>query len=68
MDATPHIGLIRQNRLIAGVNFMDELTPNLRNGVLLIKDKEGSGTTYDDAVELAKYERLTPHTTSGTGW
>jgi hypothetical protein len=63
-----HISLIRENRLIAGVNFMDELTSKLRRAALLIEDKEGSGTTYDDAVELAKYQRLTPHTTEWDGF
>jgi hypothetical protein len=32
------------------------LPPRLRNGVLLIKDKEASGATADDAELLATYQ------------
>lgn len=53
-----HSRLIREERLIAGVNFLDELPPGLRKSVLLISDKVPSGTTVDDAEELARYERL----------
>jgi hypothetical protein len=44
-----HVRLIREGRLIAGVNFHSELPPKLKNAVLLIEDKEGSGTTCEDA-------------------
>jgi hypothetical protein len=40
----------------------------LRRAALLIEDEEGNGTTYDDAVGLAKYERLAPHTTEWDGF
>jgi hypothetical protein len=50
-----HASLIRQNRLIAGVNALAELTPRLRQTVLLIKDKVPSSTTGDDAETLALY-------------
>lgn len=50
-----HISLIRENRLIAGLNFLDELSPKLRNAVLLIKDKHPQGALNDDAEELALY-------------
>ena len=53
-----NISLIREERLIAGVNFLSELTPKLRNSVLLIDDKIASGTTFDDAETLANYARL----------
>jgi hypothetical protein len=53
-----HSRLIREERLIAGVNYLDELTGGLRKSVLLIGDKEPSGAIVDDAEELAKYERL----------
>ena len=56
-----HISLIREERLIAGVNFLSELTPKLRNSVLLIEDKTGSGTTFEDAQVLADYARKPPH-------
>jgi len=36
----------------------NELSGSLRKSVLLIGDKQPSGTTVDDAEELAKYERL----------
>jgi hypothetical protein len=51
-----HAALIREGRLVAGVNFLDELPPKLRNSVLLIKDKEGSGAIADDAALLATYQ------------
>jgi hypothetical protein len=54
-----HANLIRQGRLIAGVNFLDELSPRLRKSVLLVKDKVASGCTFEDAETLAMYERHT---------
>lgn len=57
-----HISLIRENRLIAGINTLAELTPRLRQAVLLIKDKVPSGTTFEDAETLARYSRLAPGT------
>jgi hypothetical protein len=53
-----HLSLIREERLIGAVNFLSELTPKLRNGVMLDKEKVASGTTFDDAEEFAKYQRL----------
>jgi hypothetical protein len=50
-----HVSLIREGRLIAGVNTLNELSPKLRQNVLLIKDKVGSGATIDDAEVLAMY-------------
>lgn len=55
-----HLALLRQNRLTAGVNFLSELEPRLRQAVLLIKNKTGRHTTYDDALELAHYAGLIP--------
>lgn len=49
--------------LIAGINHLGELSPKLRQGVLLIEDKVGSGTTYEDAEVLAKYAGLRPDPT-----
>lgn len=57
-----HINLIRQGRLIAGVNHLSELSPKLRNGVLLITDKEAAGTTMEDADTLAQYAGLSRST------
>ena len=53
-----HTRLIREERLIAGVSVLGELSPKLRQNVLLIKDKVASGTTVEDAETLAEYERL----------
>jgi hypothetical protein len=54
--------LIRERRLVAGVNTLNELTPKLRQSVLLISDKEAAGATIEDAETLARYERLAPGT------
>jgi hypothetical protein len=51
-----HASLIREERLIAGVNSLDELPDKLRNSVLLIKDKQASGAVADDAELLATYQ------------
>jgi hypothetical protein len=64
-----HISLIRENRLIAGVNFLGELPEKLRNAALLIKDKHVHGALYDDAEVLAKYRGLRPdHTREGNDY
>ena len=57
-----HVSLIRQNRIIAGLNTLNELEPKLRQSVLLIKDKIASASTYDDAATLAQYAGLQPGT------
>ena len=54
------MSLIREGRLVAGVNTLQELSPKLRQNVLLITDKVGAGTTYEDAE--ARYARLAPGT------
>jgi hypothetical protein len=59
-----HSRLIREERLIAGVNTLNELPPKLRQMALLITDKQASGATVEDAEELARYERL-PRGTNG---
>ena len=53
-----HVSLIRENRLIAGVNTLSELPVKLRQAVLLIHEKNGSGTTYEDGEVLAMYRGL----------
>jgi hypothetical protein len=53
-----HINLIRQNRLIAGVRDLKQLSPKLRQAALLIKEKEAHGATTDDAEVLATYKGL----------
>jgi hypothetical protein len=57
-----HISLVREKRLIAGVNHLGELPPQLRSACLLIKDKHGAGALYDDAETLAQYARLSKGT------
>jgi hypothetical protein len=57
-----HAGLVREGRLIAGVNTLAELTPRLRQAVLLIEDKVAAGATADDAETLAQYAGLLPRT------
>ena len=44
------------------MNFLSELPPALRRTALLVKDKEACGTTFEDAVTLAQFKRLTPET------
>ena len=50
-----HLSLMREERLIAGVNYLGELPEKLRQGILLIKDKEGRGVLHEDAVVLARF-------------
>jgi hypothetical protein len=57
-----HARIIREERLIAGVNTLSELPEKLRDRMMLM-EKFGAGCTYDDAVELAKYDCThAPHT------
>jgi hypothetical protein len=49
-----HSRQIHEERLIAGVNTLNELAPRLRRIALLIKEKQASGATVEDAEELAK--------------
>lgn len=55
--AKHHLSLMRQNRLVAGVNFLAE-SP-LRNSLLLIEQKTASHCLPEDAETLAQYEGLT---------
>jgi hypothetical protein len=57
-----HTSLLRENRLIGGVNSLGELPERLRRQALLIPDKVARGALYDDAVELAKLKGLVPQT------
>jgi hypothetical protein len=59
-----HTKLIREKRLIIGVNFLNELSPKLRRAVMLM-EKIPSHTTYEDAEELAKYMCDQPKGTDG---
>jgi hypothetical protein len=51
--------LIRQNRLIASATFLSELSPNLQQMVLSIKQKTVFRTTVEDAERLVFYTRHT---------
>lgn len=53
-----HMSLIRQRRLIAGLNFLDEVPRNLAQALLSIPEKEGRGCTYEDAQTLAGFAGL----------
>jgi hypothetical protein len=57
-----HASLIREGRLIAGVNTLQELSPKLRQNALLINDKVARGATVEDAETLASYAGLAPAT------
>ena len=55
-----HMSLIRQGRLTAGVNYLEESA--MRNELLLIDHKIASHCTAQDAEVLAGYSGLIPHT------
>lgn len=57
---------VREERLIAGVNFLGELPVKLRQAVLLMDEKKPSGATLEDAETLAQYSGLVPGTTGFT--
>jgi len=61
-----HIALIRQNRLIAGVNTLSEVSLPLRQALLTIPEKTASRATYEDAEILARYRGLVPRTVAHT--
>jgi hypothetical protein len=53
-----HAGLVRDNRLIAGINSLAELPLQLRKEMLLIKDKIPQGCLLEDAKTLAAYAHI----------
>ncbi len=55
-----HIQLVRQRRLIAGVNYLAELAPPLRN-LLLMGETIPARTTFEDAETLADYAGIPKH-------
>jgi hypothetical protein len=57
-----HVSLVREERLVGGVNFLAELPEKLRSGVLLMQERAASGATVEDAEVLARYEQLVPGT------
>jgi hypothetical protein len=58
-----HRTLLDENRLIAGVNFLDEVP--FKNDLLLVEDKVGLKTTAKDAETLADYCCPFPKGTKG---
>jgi len=58
-----HTSLIRQGRLVAGVNTLSEVPVVLRHALLTIPKKIASGAIYPDAVELAYHAGLRPDPT-----
>jgi hypothetical protein len=55
----PHADLLRQNRLIAGINSFDEV-PRFKQNLLLIDKKIPSHCTPEDAKILAQYTGMMP--------
>jgi hypothetical protein len=56
--------LIREERLVCSVNSLSEVSPKLRDALLLMEDKEGKECSFDDARTLAGYRGLVPGTTA----
>ena len=50
-----HTSLIRENRLTAGINFFDELSPSLKNTLLTIPTKTPQRALFEDAEVLANH-------------
>jgi hypothetical protein len=63
-----HVSLIRQKRLAAGLNFLDEVPQKLRQSLLLIKDKVASRAIAEDAETLAVYSGFQPGTNAFTDY
>lgn len=61
---TFHTQLIRQNRLMVGVRFLDEVKH--KNHLLLMKRKIASRCTHEDARTLAEYKGLVAGTNAYT--
>ncbi|MBK3666166.1 hypothetical protein JJE66_33715 [Bradyrhizobium diazoefficiens] len=53
-----HRNLIRQDRLIAGLDYLDEVPPKLKAALLSIEDKELQGASTVDAELIAKLNGL----------
>jgi hypothetical protein len=63
-----HVALIRQNRLVAGVTTLSEVSLPLQQALLTIPKKTAARATYEDAEILARYEGLVPRTVAHTGF
>jgi hypothetical protein len=58
-----HASLLRQDRLIVGVNSLNEMPVKLRQMALLIRERVPTGALYEDAVTLAYHAGLRPDPT-----
>lgn len=61
-----HLSLIDQDRLIAGVNSLSEVSDDLRTRLLQIDDKQGNHCTAEDAETLADYSGFARHSDEWT--
>jgi hypothetical protein len=60
------VSLIREGRLIAGVNHLGKLPPKLRQAALLMDERVPARTTLQDAETLAEYAGFVPGTVGFT--
>lgn len=51
-----HTNLVREKRLICGLNYLDEVSLHLKRTLLLVPDIRAHHVLYDDAVTLAKMD------------
>jgi hypothetical protein len=56
-----HIQLMRQKRLVAGLNTLDEVPRPIAQQLLLMRPLLGRRTTFDDAETLAAYAGIPKH-------
>jgi hypothetical protein len=57
-----HTQLIREQRLTAGVHFLDQLPVKLKRTVLMIPEKVLCGALYEDAALIARHKGMIPDT------
>lgn len=55
-----HTSLIRENRLIAGLRYLDEVPLPMKRTLLTIPDIRTRNVLYEDALLLAKFKGLRP--------
>lgn len=60
-----HSQLLRQGRLIAGVNYLNEIQDRRLRQQLLMEEKIPCRTSFDDAEEVARYDCRYPKGTNG---
>jgi hypothetical protein len=57
-----HTSLLREDRLIGGIRFLDDLPDRLRREIERNSEKVARGVVYDDAVLLARHKGMIPGT------